>query len=146
MSLILLHKMLAPTSSVSSYQTSRFGSARQSWARSATTGLWGVGMGGKQDTKDDKQFGEWLYLRDSSNLSTLLNTELGWKWRWCSIDKNNLPQFFKGRSKDCCIIQLSQNSILNFQSKPVWILFVLPSLLKSEIPALNPPGIYPSNV
>lgn len=32
---------------------------------------------GKQDIKDDIQFGERLYLGDGSNLSTLLNTELG---------------------------------------------------------------------
>jgi hypothetical protein len=34
------------------------------------------GMSEKQDPDDGMTFGEWLYLRDATNLSTVLNTEL----------------------------------------------------------------------
>lgn len=63
MSLILLHQVLAPTSSISSHQTSRFGSARQSFGSEVLRlgcGAWG--WVGKQDSKDDIQFGERLFI------------------------------------------------------------------------------------
>ena len=68
-----------------SYIIKKQPSNRQIWLNSPISGQkyydWvGLGGGGSsetQDTEDGIQFGKWLYLKDGSNMSMLLNTELG---------------------------------------------------------------------
>jgi len=70
---------------VGSYVINKQPPNRQIWLSSPISGQkhydW-VLQGGErlnetQHTKDEICFGEWLYLKDGSNMSTLLNTELG---------------------------------------------------------------------
>ena len=77
---------------VGSYIIEKQPSNKQIWLNSPISGQkyndWvGLGQGGEDEIEEheiredeiyvEEWFGEWLYLKDGSNMSTLLNTELG---------------------------------------------------------------------
>lgn len=70
---------------IGSYIFKKEPSNRQIWLSSPISCQkyydWVFRSGGRfsemQDTDDEIQFGEWLYLKDGSNMSTLLNKGLG---------------------------------------------------------------------